>query len=102
MAKKVSGTDKAVVHSIEGAVAAYIIARDTPCTTKQCMQELLQAVRVLVNNAKLTVQNIKQSLKNWLREGWAIISKDTLQITRSGRVKIKEIAELATAPSPAT
>ncbi len=102
MAKKVSGTENAVVSSVEGAVAAYIIAQDTPCTSKQCLQKLLQAVRVLVNNTKLTIQNIKQSLKNWLNEGWAIISKDTLQITRSGRVKIKEIAELATAPSPAT
>lgn len=101
MAKKVGGTDKAVVPSIEGAVAAFIVVRDTPCTSKQCMQELLRAVRVLVNNAKLTVQNIKQSLKKWQNEGWAIISKDTLQITRSGRVKIKEIADLATAPSPA-
>ena len=88
--------------SIECAVALHLQTRSVPCTAKQCMEELLLEVKKLTGNHKLTISNIKENLRKWLDEGWAIISKKTLQVTRAGRKKIKELADAALAsPTPA-
>ncbi len=91
MAKKPEGI------SIEGAVALYLQTRPVPCTAKQCLQELLKEVRELTGNFALTVKQIKDNLKKWFTEGWAVISSQSLQVTRAGRNKIKELADAALA-----
>jgi coproporphyrinogen III oxidase-like Fe-S oxidoreductase len=87
--------------TIESAVALHLQTRTVPCTAKQCLQELLVEVRKLVANKALTIKQIKDALKKWFAEGWAVVNKQTLQITRAGRKKIKELADAALA-SPAT
>ncbi len=95
MARKTNGI------SIEGAVALYLQTRPVPCTAKQCLQELLIEVRVLTGNFALTIKQIKDKLKKWFAEGWAIISNQSLQVTRAGRKQVKELAaEAALASSP--
>lgn len=96
MAKKTEGI------SIEGAVALHLQTRSCACTAKQCLRELLNEVREIVGNKALTVRNLKDALKTWFAEGWAVISSQTLQVTRAGRKKIKELADAALAsPTPA-
>lgn len=74
-------------------VAQCIVAREnTPVTQGQCMKELLIQVQNLSNNDKLTLQHLKDSLQQWVNEGWATIRTDVLQITRHGQSKIHDIA----------
>lgn len=97
-------TDSTKGISIESAVALHLQTRNVPCTAKQCLQELLREVRELVGNNALTVKQIKDALKTWFAEGWAIVTSKTLQVTRAGRKKIKELADAAFAsltPAPA-
>jgi coproporphyrinogen III oxidase-like Fe-S oxidoreductase len=92
MAKSI---EKAAEISIPAAVALSLQTKQCHCTAKQCMKEILTEVRELTRNAALTVSNIKAALREWLREGWAVLSNTHIQITRAGRAKIKEIAEKA-------
>ncbi len=86
--------------SIESAVAFHLQTRPLlPCTAKQCLQELLKEVRELIGNNALTVKQIKDALKTWFTEGWAIVTGKTLQVTRAGRRRIKELADAAFASS---
>lgn len=88
--------DKGVVQmTVEHAVALHLNTRETYLTAKQCLKELLEAVKALVNNDKLTLQNLKQSLKKWLTEGWVTVSSAHLQVTHSGRAQVKKLAEAA-------
>lgn len=85
--------------SIESAVALHLQTRPVPCTAKQCLQELLKEVRELVGNNALTIKQIKDALKTWFAEGWATVTGKTLQVTRAGRRRIKELADAAFASS---
>jgi coproporphyrinogen III oxidase-like Fe-S oxidoreductase len=88
--------------TIEHATALAIETREVCRTARQCLKELLEVVKKLVNNDKLTIQNLKQSLKEWLQQGWAIISDSHIQVTHSGRARIKNLAtEAAELPLPA-
>ncbi len=91
MKKRLSGI------SIESAVALHLQTRSVACTAKQCLEELLLEVKKFVGNNALTIKEIKEALKKWFREGWAVINKKTLQVTHSGRQKIKELANAALA-----
>lgn len=88
--------------TVEQAVASYFECECPCCTKKQSLKTVLEKVRVLVSNQKLTLKNLKEAIKKWFEEGWAVISKDIIQITRSGRAVVKKIAEEATAPSVAS
>ncbi len=95
MAKKPEGI------SIEGAVALHLQTRTVACTAKQCLQELLAEVRKMVKHKNLTIERLKEALKTWFKEGWAIVNNQSLQVTRAGRKKIKELADAALAsPAP--
>ncbi len=89
------------VETIAFAVAIHLATRDVPCTAKQCLQELLDQVKALVNQ-KLKMDELQLALSKWVDQGWAIITNGFLQITRAGRHKIASLAEAATAPPIAT
>jgi hypothetical protein len=86
--------------SIEAAVALHLEIEAPRSTAKQCMKELLESVRKLTKNPKLTIQNIKDALRRWFEEGWAMLAGGFLQVTRAGRSKVKALAEKALAPTP--
>ena len=88
----------ATVTSIEHAVALHLVLECPNCTTKQRLSVLLTEVRKLIADRNLTLQKMKEALKKWFEEGWAMITKDILQVTRAGRNQIKKLAEEASAP----
>ena len=98
MVKKVSPCTPAV-SSVEHAVALHLVLECPCCTTKQRLIDLLKKVKELTANRKLTIQKMKQALEKWFKEGWAVITKDVLQVTRAGRSQSKKRADEATAPS---
>ena len=69
-----------------------------PKTASHCLLKLFEEVKQLLNDAKLTLEKMKDSLEDWLREGWVRIHGDQIEVTRGGRVKIKEIAQMAYEP----
>lgn len=87
--------------SVEAAVA-LVIETDPSCLTKKRdLREILKEVKGVISNPQLTIKNLKEALARWLREGWAVVSHYTLQITRSGREQIKKLALSAYPPFPA-
>jgi hypothetical protein len=94
MAKRLKKTEV-----IEAAVAIHLHTKNTPCTTKQCMNELVDAVKELTGDANLTMQRVKKALNKWIEQGWATLVDDILQVTRAGRAQIKKLAEMATTPT---
>jgi hypothetical protein len=102
MARRATRTQEVQKMSIETAVALHLQLIAPRPTAKQCVQELLQSVRELTENAMLTTRDLKTALRRWFEEGWVSFSGGFLQVMRAGRAKIQEIAEKATAaPAPA-
>lgn len=100
MAKKV---EKENSLSIEAAVALHLEIEAPRSTAKQCMKKLLESVRKLTQNPKLTTKNLQDALRRWFEEGWAMLAGGFLQVTRAGRAQVKALAEKATAiPEPQT
>lgn len=79
--------------SVQEAVALALATGTQAATTRQDLRNLLREVRKLVSNPALTLQNMKEALATWLQEGWAVVSKHFIQVTRAGRAPVKKMAE---------
>jgi coproporphyrinogen III oxidase-like Fe-S oxidoreductase len=93
-------TRKEKMSTTASAAAVHIVTQDgKACTVKQCMKQLLDEVKKLTGNLDLTITQLKESLQQWVEDGWAKIKGDTLEITRAGRNPIKQLAEASTVPT---
>ena len=91
---------KASSISIEGAVALHLATIEC-CTKPQPLELLLEEVKKMVANKRLTVRSLEVALWNWIQNEWVKFEENFLTVTRAGRAKIKQFAEAAVA-SPAT
>lgn len=99
MTRKVTRNEKLNKNAI--AAAIHLTSREQVLTAGQCMYELLQKVKEFTKSKVITLDSLKESLKQWVDNGWAVIKDNVLQITRAGRSHVKRLAEAATAPSVA-
>lgn len=97
MAKKRSEKNALLITE---AVALYLVVEEEHCTQKQDIKNLLEKIKPILRNPRLTLQNMIAALKQWFDKGWATLCKEFIQVTRCGRKKIRELAEVASAPPP--
>lgn len=88
-----------VKMSISEAIAAYLEIETNRSTAKQCAKKMLERVREMTENPKLTMHNLKQAIADWIEKGWIILTNTVVQVMRPGRVPIRELAEQATMSS---
>lgn len=102
VAKKSKKKEEPDKFALDVAAALYLELETVRCTARQCLNRMLESVRQLTKNPKLTMQKMKLAIRHWLTKGWVMISGEEIQVLRAGRAPIKQLADDATkAPQPA-